>query len=306
MINCCVCNKEVTSRRGLAFHIKKHNIQSVQDYIEMFPDQEQSVDPKDTNLLQCPICGQKNLKQLTHHLTWKHKMSRSEFEKLYPNQILFIEEISDRCKQATKIGHEKYIENVKNNPDKYKKIYAGRAKKRLENNPDIGIKISKILRANGTYDITSTRIKKMWQKDSYRKMQSDKCKEQHKNGLTEIVIEKSYNKNHVKIATFNNKKFRFRSSFELRFAKILDSFGIKFEYESLQIKYFYNGSFHTYYPDFVIPNTNIIFEIKPYFRIPDIRNQAKQRACIENGYSFRYITEYELDNPEKIDLKGCF
>jgi hypothetical protein len=306
MIKCCVCGQEVTSKRGLAFHIKKHDIKSVQDYIKMFPEQEQLVDPKDTDLLQCPICGQKNLKQLTQHITWKHKLSRTEFKKLYPNQTLFIEEISERCKQATKLGHEKYLENVKNDPEKYKNSYMERSKKRLQNNPDIGIKISKILRENGTYDATSTRTKKMWQDESYRKMQSDKCKEQHKNGLTEIVVQKSCNKNYIKIATFNNKQFRFRSSYELQFAEILNSYGIDFEYESLKLTYFYNGSFHTYYPDFVIPNTNIIFEVKPYFRITDIRNQIKQRTSIEKGYSFRYITEYELENPETINFKGCF
>lgn len=34
------------------------------------------------------------------------------------------------------------------------------------------------------------------------------------------------------------------------------------------------------------------------------------KCCVCNkevtSNSFRYITEYELDNPEKIDLKGCF
>jgi hypothetical protein len=77
-------------------------------------------------------------------------------------------------------------------------------------------------------------------------------------------------------------------------------------YEELKINYFYNGLFHTYYPDFAIPNTNIVFEVKPYFRIQTKMNQAKQRYCVENGYSFRYITEYELNNPESINLKGCF
>jgi len=306
MIKCCVCGQTVTSKRGLAFHVKKHDIQSVDDYIKMFPDEEQTLNPSIDGLLSCPICGKKNLKQLTQHLTWIHGLSRSEFETNYPEQILFIPEISDRCKKATAIGHEKYLENVKNNPERYKKTYLERAAKIRERYPNLGNRISNKLRENGTYARLSDITRKKWNDESYRRMQSEKCKNQHKNGLTEIVVKKSCNKNYVKFATFNGKTYRFRSSYELKFAEILNNLGISFMYEELKINYFYNGLFHTYYPDFAIPNTNIVFEVKPYFRIQTKMNQAKQRYCVENGYSFRYITEYELNNPESINLKGCF
>ena len=306
MIQCVICGQQVTSKRGLAFHIKKHGIQSIKDYVTMFPEEEQNVDPKNSALLVCPLCGKKNLKQLTQHLTWKHNMTREKFEKLYPEQTLFIPEISDRCRRATQIGHEVYLKNFENDPEKYKKSYKERSIKRTKNNPDIGIKIATILRRNGVYEKTSERSKRMWESTEYRKMQSEKCKRQHENGLTEIVIKKSLNRNHVKVASINNVLYRFRSSYELDFALLLDSLGIKFEYESIKINYFYNGKIHVYYPDFYIPDTNIVFEVKPYFRIQDIRNQCKQRACVESGYSFRYITEYELENPKNINLTGCF
>ena len=306
MIRCVICDQMVTSKRGLAFHLKKHNIESVEDYLNMFPEEKELILPTNKELLTCPICGKSNMKQLTQHLTWKHHMSRSEFEKLYPDQQLFIPEISERCKRAVTISNEHLAHNMKENPEKYKESRMRAARTRKERYPDIAKRISNKLREIGVYDRLSETTKKKWQDDDYRKMQSDKCKKQHENGLTEIVMEKSYNRNHVKIETINGKEYRFRSSFELRFAKILNEFGLEFEYESLEIQYFYKGKFHVYYPDFVIPNTNIVFEVKPYFRIQDIRNQIKQRYSIEQGYDFRYITELELDNPYIINLKGCF
>lgn len=304
MITCAVCSQTVTSRRGLAFHIKKHEINSIQQYLEMFPNEESNVDPKNDSLLICPICGQKNLKQLTHHITWKHDMTREQFENLYPDQKLFIDEISTRCSKACKRGNEIRIENMKKFPDKYKEIYKNAARRRKENNPDIGLKISKILREQGVYDNTSSRTKSMWEDPSYRDMQSEKCKKQHENGLTSIVIQNSGKKRYA--VTIGGIEYHMRSTWEVKFAEILYSKSIKFEYEPFSIKYEFNSTIKDYYPDFVIPGKNIIFEVKPINLTKTAMNIAKQNKCIESGFDFRYITEIELNDIANINFDGCF
>lgn len=52
-----------------------------------------------------------------------------------------------------------------------------------------------------------------------------------------------------------------RSAFEQRTVKSLQDRGVKFEYESLEIKY---RTEHVYTPDIVLPN-GVIIELKGYF-----------------------------------------
>ena len=305
MIKCVVCSQEVTSKRGLAFHIKKHDIDSISDYLKLYPDQTDSIEPKDDTLLTCPICGRYNMKQLGQHIVGTHRMTHEDFLKLYPEQKMFIDEISERCKKATAIGNKKYYENKAANPEKYEQMIKERTEKRKRNNPDIGIKVSNILREHGVYERMSDLAKKKWQEPEYRKFQCDKTKKQHENGLTDIVVKKSYKNRSIK-TTIGGIEYTMRSNWEIQFAELLYLKGIQFEYEDIKLKYFYSGKFHTYYPDFKIKGTNILFEIKPYTLVQQDRNKAKQRYSIESGYDFRYITEYELKDIESINFKGCF
>ena len=305
MIKCVVCSQEVTSRRGLAFHLKKHGIESVNKYLEIYPDQIQYVDPIDDTLLTCPICGRYNMKQLGQHIVGTHKLTHAEFLEMYPNQKMFVDEISERCSRAQAVGVEQYYRNKERDPDKYAEIYKERSRKRLENNPDLGTKISAILRKNGVYDAWSERLKRQWKDPEYIKKKSEQCKRQHENGLTDIVLTKSY-KNRSVHTVIGGVHYDMRSNWEVKFGNLLYSLGIPFEYETVKIPYFYNGKFRSYSPDFLISGTNIIFEIKPYRLTRYDINKAKQRWAIERGYSFRYITEYELKNTETINFMGCF
>lgn len=305
MIKCVVCSQDVTSRRGLAFHIKKHNIESVDKYLEIYPDQIQYVNPKDNSLITCPICGRYNMKQLGQHITGTHKITHDEFMKLYPNQKMFIDEISDRCRKASKIGVKKYYENKAANPEKYEEMIKKRTYNRIKNNPDIVEKIKLGQSNSELYQTTRSNVRELWKNPEYRKMQSEKCKKQHRDGLTDIVIKKSYKRRSITV-TIDNIVYTMRSSWEVRFAQLLSSLNIPFEYENIKIKYFYNNNFHTYYPDFRIKDTNIVFEVKPYKLIQDDRNKAKQRYTVCSGYDLRYITEYELKNIDSINFKGCF
>lgn len=303
MITCVVCGQGVTSKRGLAFHIKKHGIESVSDYLSKYPEEMQHIEPKDDTLLTCPICGRYNMKQLGQHIVGTHKMSHEDFQKQYPEQKMFIEEISDRCRKATAIGLKQYYKNKEANPDAYAERIRIRTQKRIENNPDIGSKVASILRQKGVYEQTSKRTRLMWKDETYIKMQSDKCKRQHENGLTEKVLEKS-GKRRYKI-TLGEKIYSMRSTWEMDFARFLYENNVDFVYEGVRIPYTYNNKNRSYVPDFIV-NDTILFEVKPLSLITKELNEIKRQASINNGYVFRYITEEELSDKSKIDLTGCY
>ena len=304
MIKCVICSQEVTSKRGLAFHIKKHDIDSIDKYLELYPDEIKYVNPKDESLITCPICGRYNMKQLGQHIVGTHKMTHEEFFSLYPNQKMFVDEISERCSKAQQIGVAQYYINKEADPEKYKSICKDRAKKRIENNPDIGKKISSVLREHGVYERFSDYLKDRWSDPEYREMQSEKCKLQHENGLTEVVMKSLKTGKHP--VWIDGNYYLMRSTWEVKFAKFLFSIGVAFDYEPIAIPYEFKSKMKSYFPDFIIKDTNIIFEVKPLNLIKDDRNVAKMNAAISNGYDFRYITEDVLFGTAPLNLSGCY
>lgn len=300
MIKCVICEQAVTSRRGLSFHIKKHGIESIEKYIEMYPEQLNYIDPKDESLLTCPICGRYNMKQLGQHIVGTHKITHEEFKKMYPEQKMFIDEISERCRRATLIGREQYYENKKNDPEKYEKMIKDRTEKRIKNNPDIIEKIKAGQRKSELYQSTRDNFSKLWKDPEYRKLQSEKTKKQHENGLTDIIMSNSGKKRYK--VTLGEKTYSMRSTWEVKFAKYLYTNNIEFLYESVAIKYIFKNKTLSYYPDFIIKDTNILFEVKPKNLINQKRNILKMESSIKQGYNFIYITEDELNNLDNFKI----
>lgn len=70
--------------------------------------------------------------------------------------------------------------------------------------------------------------------------------------------------------TWENEKVFLRSSWELAFAKYLDSKNIRYQVENKRfpIKYFYQGmeKYGTYCPDFYLPDKDKYYEIKGWWR----------------------------------------
>ena len=67
--------------------------------------------------------------------------------------------------------------------------------------------------------------------------------------------------------TWDNKEVYLRSSYELEYAQELDNKQIQYEVESLRIKYFdtKENTYRCAIPDFYLPDTNTIIEIKSFF-----------------------------------------
>lgn len=84
-------------------------------------------------------------------------------------------------------------------------------------------------------------------------------------GITNIPQPtKNYRYKHGIHISWNNKQFFLRSSYEFEFAKQLDEKQIEYEVEWCRIKY-WDSELNTYriaIPDFYIPSTNTIYEIK--------------------------------------------
>jgi hypothetical protein len=70
-------------------------------------------------------------------------------------------------------------------------------------------------------------------------------------------------------------KSSYRSTFEDKVIKELTGLGLKFDYETLKLKYSLPG--RTYTPDIILAN-GIIVELKGYF---DPEDRSKMRAVIE-------------------------
>jgi hypothetical protein len=97
--------------------------------------------------------------------------------------------------------------------------------------------------------------------------------------------------------TWNNKEVYLRSSYELDYAKELDKQQIDYEVEYLHIKY-WDSQLHKYrcaIPDFYIPSTNTIVEIKSSWTYDKQNMIDKKKSYIENGYNFQLYLEHKLE-----------
>ena len=102
--------------------------------------------------------------------------------------------------------------------------------------------------------------------------------------------------------TWDNKEVFLRSSYENDYANELDENKIKYEVESLRIKYFNTNlnEYHCAIPDFYLPETNTIVEIKSNWTLDIQEMKDKVKAYKDLGYNFKLILEHKEIDIEKI------
>lgn len=95
--------------------------------------------------------------------------------------------------------------------------------------------------------------------------------------------------------TWNNKTVYLRSSYESDYANYLDSKHIDYEVEKLRIKYIDSLSNQecTAIPDFYLPKTNTIVEIKSTWTLNIQQMKDKVKSYKELGYNFKLILEHK-------------
>ena len=123
----------------------------------------------------------------------------------------------------------------------------------------------------------------------------------HKSAVTDCYLTNkltpptAYQYKHGWHTTWNNKEIYYRSSYELDYAIELDNQQIDYEVESLRIKYFDSilNEYRCAIPDFYIPSTNEVIEIKSIYTL-DIKNMKdKFKTYIELGYKPKLILEHK-------------
>ena len=89
---------------------------------------------------------------------------------------------------------------------------------------------------------------------------------------------------------------KYRGGNELHFLDYCFEHNIKIG-KALSIKYRLNGKNRTYHPDFYYVSKNLIVEVKSTYTMNDDyeENMAKQKACLEYGYNFIFIIDFNYD-----------
>jgi len=95
--------------------------------------------------------------------------------------------------------------------------------------------------------------------------------------------------------TWNNKKVFYRSSYELDYCKELDEKKIDYEMESKRFWYWdsQEQKQRVAIPDFFLPTTNEIVEIKSTWTYDEINMKDKFKAYREHGYKCKLILEHK-------------
>lgn len=93
--------------------------------------------------------------------------------------------------------------------------------------------------------------------------------------------------------TWDGKQVFYHSSYELEYAKKLDEQKISYEMESLRIRYFdtQKNKERIAIPDFYIPSTNTIIEIKSNHTLDEQNMLDRVREFKNLGYNFKLILE---------------
>lgn len=130
-------------------------------------------------------------------------------------------------------------------------------------------------------------------------------KEAVKVAYTEGRIDLNKYKNRYKSEyhkSWNNKEVYLRSSYEIDYANELDTQKIEYEVEKLRIKYFdtQRNEYRCAIPDFYLPNTNTIVEIKSTWTLDVQQMKDKVKAYKDLGYNFKLIVEHNEENINNI------
>lgn len=205
----------------------------------------------------CPICNNK-YKRLCNHFATKHKdINFVEFQKLHPEYLYVSKSMHNQLATDTL----KQWEN-----SEFRELMVNKTKKQWENE-----EFRKLMSIN-----MIERLKKWNENDTDGSF--------HKQCLENL--------GHSFGGRIHYKDYLFRSELEVKFAKLLDEYGIKYEYETIQIPYILNDKKHIYFPDFYLPEYNLILEVKPKELTWWKLNKIKYAAAIDNGYNIMYATEH--------------
>lgn len=208
----------------------------------------------------CPICG-KEYKYLNNfHLKTHGYLSEKDFHKDYPDFPLKTSEVSHHIS-----AHMQSL------------------------NSDSELQSSK-----GKQGWTEER-RKLKSKEMYKVLELINSSEDFEEFRLQRLKGWSYGKRHT-YTTLDNRVLTLRSFLECRVAKFLELNSYQFEYETVEVEYINptDSKSHKYYPDFYLPQYNLIIEVKPSDRIDESVVISKRQATENCGYNYMFVTEKDL------------
>jgi hypothetical protein len=122
--------------------------------------------------------------------------------------------------------------------------------------------------------------------------------ESQSNAITtnRVVMPNNTKFKHIFHTTWFGETFCLRSSYEEDYARLLDQSQTKYFVEHLRIKYFNSNQqrYRIAIPDFYLPKTNTIVEVKSTYWLDETEMRDKKEAYTSLGYKFILNLEHQL------------
>ena len=219
----------------------------------------------ENGLLKCSICGKDGYKNLIKHIVCTHKISCEDYKVLYPEDLIYIKEM---VQKFSKGGYSANRSMKENNLDFSERSRKARATE-MRNNPN-------------SYYIRNRRL---YENEDFKSRATQRI----------LNIQPPYRqyKHESEKGTIY-----FKSSWELKLAESLESANVSYRYEPFGIPYFdtFSQKNRLYFPDFYLPDHNLIIEVKPSCYLKDNTVKDKQAGCLLKGYKFVFCTEDSLED----------
>jgi hypothetical protein len=259
-----------------------------------------------TDYIKCPICGEKRI-SLGKHIKYHHGMSKEEFKVNYPN----FETISPSLKKERSEKVMKALDN-----DRVRKLHNDRLVKQWKDSEyreKITRGVAETWKDKKFREKVSKGHKENWDNEEFRNRHREATlkavnTEEYKSKMSKTVkrlwTEKEYQR---KVLEGGCKKYKkksgeevfFRSSWEYIVSEYLDEFGIVYEYETRIFEYVYEGTKHTYIPDFYLVDMDLYLEVKAEFGVLNPKNIVKFQSVIDSGNKILYVTDVYVKDKNK-------
>lgn len=220
----------------------------------------------------CKYCGQPNNDNYDHSICHKYRIFKSLEKFGFDKSVIGTTKLFDEYNRIRNIIEDFYLLNGSNESLLKEKF----------NYTSGSANFHKILKSLGIQPRNN----------------SEALKEAYINGrINNVVINQYKSEWHN---TWDGKEVYLRSSYESDYANELDKQQIRYEVESLRIKY-YNTKLNEYkcaIPDFYLPDTNTIVEIKSDWALDIEEMKDKVKAYKDLCYDFKLILEHNEINIE--------
>jgi endogenous inhibitor of DNA gyrase (YacG/DUF329 family) len=286
LLICPICNKSHDTLRKISKHVQSnHNLVPKDVLFDAYPE----------IFSNCGFCGIKMKHYKTDSQSRKFcckkcQISWCKTRKQSPETIAKrIENIDQSKKEKTrqntmleKYGEVFHFPDPKSRGEKISNSTKG--KKHTEEHHK---KVIESKRNNGNLNHTElTKLKISNSLSNYWNSDIDHCVTMPKQGRGG----RGY-----KYGTYNGNYYR--SSYELNFLKLCEKYDINVESaatKEFRIRYNFEGKNKYYYPDFYLPEYDVVVEIKPISLLDLPRNLEKIHAGAMS-YNFWVVTEEELE-----------